>query len=125
VTTTTAASLPQYGLSSTSPFATFVFEEFVFKAHGNTASQSILVDDGVSPMSGSSDYNSVQGKEDLWMQIGPPMVQGVGKVRNTLVTLIQESLSKLGHFILYLMFPRFISPHSFYSQYPRGNCKPC
>jgi hypothetical protein len=55
-----------------------VFEEFVFKAQGNTASQSILVDDGVSPMSGSSEYNSVQGKEDLRMQISPPMVQGVG-----------------------------------------------
>jgi hypothetical protein len=108
VTTTIAASLPQYGLSSTSSFATFVFEEIVFKAHGNTASQSILVDDGVSPMSGSSDYNSVQGKEDLWMQIGPPMVQGVGKVRNTLVTLIRESLS-CGHFILYLMFPLYLT----------------
>jgi hypothetical protein len=23
------------------------------------------------------------------------------------------------------MFPLIISPYSFYSQYPRGNCKPC
>jgi hypothetical protein len=66
-----------------------VFEEFIFKVHANIASESILVDDRVSHISGST--MNVQGKEDLWMQIGPPIVQGVGKVRNTLVTLIQES----------------------------------
>jgi len=67
VTTTTTASLPHYGLSSTSPFATFVFDEFVFKAQGNTASDSIVVDKNQAPQMSSTmnEYNTLEGKEDL------------------------------------------------------------
>jgi hypothetical protein len=46
ITTTSAASLASYyGLSSVSNFATFVYDEFVFKADGISASSSIAVQD--------------------------------------------------------------------------------
>jgi hypothetical protein len=102
VTTTSAASLAHYGLSSVSNFAKFVFDEFVFKADGSSASSSIAVQDEVA--ASTHEFNTPEGREDLWPQLGPSMIKGVGVVRNTLVNLLRDSLSKLRRFLLAFHF---------------------
>jgi hypothetical protein len=95
VTTTNGNSLSTFGLTSTSPLARMVFEEFVFKPQGSSSADPISPEDTSFPRR-RHEYDTPDIRDDLWVNhgIGTFTIKELGRVRNTVTNLCRDVVRK-------------------------------
>jgi hypothetical protein len=97
VTTTNGKSLSSFGLTSTCPLSRMVFDQFVFKPQGSSASDPISPDDKSSRTPPRHQYDSPEIREELWVThgIGTFTIRELGRTRNTVTNICRDVLRKL------------------------------
>jgi ubiquitin len=95
VTTTNGKALSTFGLTSTSPLARMVFDEFVFKPQGSSLADPISPEDTSFPTP-RHHYDTPDIRDDLWVNhgIGTFSVKELGRVRNTFTNICRDVLRK-------------------------------
>jgi hypothetical protein len=88
-------ALLTFGLTSTSPIATIVFNEFLFKPQGTSLLNSICPDDQLSTKP-RHEYDTATIRAALWENhgIGTWTVKEIGCFRNTVTNVCSEALCK-------------------------------
>jgi hypothetical protein len=96
VTTTNGKALSMFGLTSTSPLARMVFDEFVFKPQGSSSADPISPEDN-SSLTPRHEYDTPDIRDDLWVNhgIGTYTVKEIGRSRNTVTNICRDVVRKL------------------------------
>jgi hypothetical protein len=95
VTTTNGNALSTFGLTSTSPLAIMVFDEFLFKPQGSSSADPISPED--TPfLTPRHDYDTPDIRHDLWVNhgIGTFTVKEIGRTRNTVTNICRDVVRK-------------------------------
>jgi hypothetical protein len=96
VTTTNGKALSMFGLTSTSPLARMVFDEFVFKPQGSSSADPISPEDN-SSLTPRHEYDTPNIRDNLWVNhgIGTYTVKEIGRSRNTVTNICRDVVRKL------------------------------
>jgi hypothetical protein len=70
VTTTNGSALSTFGLTSTSPLARMVFDEFVFKPQQGSSSADPISPENNSLLTPRHEYDTPNIHDDLWVNDG-------------------------------------------------------
>jgi hypothetical protein len=95
VTTTNVNALSTFGLTSTSPLARMVFDEFVFKPQGSSSADPISPEDN-SLLTPHHEYDTPNIRDDLWVNhgIGTFTVKEIGRTHNTVTIICHDVVRK-------------------------------
>jgi hypothetical protein len=95
VTTTNGNALSTFGLTSTSPPARMVFDEFVFKPQGSGFANPISPEDN-SLLTPRHEYDTPNIRDDLRVNhgIGTFTVKEIGRTRNTITNICRDVVRK-------------------------------
>jgi hypothetical protein len=95
VTTTNGKVLSTFGLTSTSPLARMVFDEFVFKPQGSSSADPISPEDN-SLLTPRHEYDTPDIRDNLWVNhgIGTFTIKEIGRTRNTVTNICRDVVRK-------------------------------
>jgi hypothetical protein len=95
VTTTNGNALSTFGLTSTSPLARMVFDEFVFKPQGSSSVTPISPEDN-SLLTPRHEYDTPNIHDDLWVNHGISTftVKEIGHTRSTVTNICHDVVHK-------------------------------
>jgi hypothetical protein len=91
VTTTNGKAISTFGLTSTSPLARMVFDEFVFKPQGSSSANPISPEDN-SLLTPRHEYDTPNIRDDLWVNhgIGTFTIKEISRTHNTVSNVVRK-----------------------------------